>query len=66
MGHAVGDGFYNSMTALKKCDMEQLKADPNLSPKFTNYDNIIKICQDKPPIPPISLAQSAEIKTKCK
>ena len=55
------DGFYDSMTALKQCDMDQLKSDPNLSPKFTNYDNIINICQDQPPIPTMSLAKSSKI-----
>ena len=60
-GSAVCDGFYDSMTSLKQCDIDQLRNDPHLSDQFTNYDHIMKICRDQPPIPPISLAQSTKI-----
>ena len=60
-GAAVCDGFYESMTALKNCDVESLKCDPSLSTKFINYDMIRKLCQDQPPIPPISLKDSSRI-----
>ena len=60
-GAAVCDGFYESMTALKQCDLGQLRADPNLSMQFTNYANIMKLCKDEPPIPPISMSKSTKI-----
>ena len=61
VGESVCDGFYKSMTAIKQCDQEQLRVDPNLSNQFINYDSIIQLCQNKPPIPPISLAKSTKI-----
>ena len=60
-GQAVCDGFYDSMTSLKQCDMEQLRNDPHLSSQFTNYEHIMKISQDQPSIPPISLEKSTKI-----
>ena len=60
-GQAVCDGFYASMTSLKQCDMNLRRNDPHLSSKFTNYDHIVKICQDQPPIPPVSLEESTKI-----
>ena len=61
VGESVCDGFYKSMTAIKQCDQEQLKGDPDLANQFIDYDSIIKLCQDKPPIPPISLEKSTKI-----
>ena len=49
------------MTSLKQCDIENLRTDPNLTNQFTNYDNIIQLCRNQPPIPPISLAKSTKI-----
>ena len=60
-GSAVCDGFYDSMTTLQQCDLELLRSDPKLSSQFTNYDHIIKICKEQPPIPPISLNDSTKI-----
>jgi hypothetical protein len=60
-GAAVCDGFYESMTALKQCDMENLRADPIISTQLTNYDDIIQLCKNKPPISPISLDKSTKI-----
>ena len=60
-GSAVCDGFYDSMTSLKQCDLEELRNDPYLSDQFTNYDIIVKISQGQPPIPPISLTKSTTI-----
>ena len=51
-GGAVCDGFYESMTMLKQCNIENLRADPIISTQLTNYDNIIQLCKNKPPIPP--------------
>ena len=41
-GAAVCDGFYDSMTTLKQCDLEQLRSDPHLSSQFNKYDHIVK------------------------
>ena len=41
-GESVADGFYDSMTSLKNCDMELLRKDFYLADKFSNYDHIIK------------------------
>ena len=65
-GAAVSDGFYESMTSLKQCDIEHLRADPNLTNQFVNYDNIIELCRNQPPIPEISLAKSTKILQKLK
>ena len=45
-GPRVPDGFYDSMTALKSCDFEQLKADTNLKENFSNYEHILRLCKD--------------------
>ena len=54
-GAAVCDGFYKSMTAIKQCNLDELRTDNNLACHFINYDNIVHLCQNKPPIPSISL-----------
>jgi hypothetical protein len=61
VGPAVSDGFYDSMTSLKQCDIEELRNDPNLQRQFTNYDHIVKLSQNQPPIPPISLDKSSKV-----
>ena len=42
-GAAVCDVFYRSMTALKQCDMEQLRKDPYIYPHLLNYENIMDL-----------------------
>ena len=59
-GSTVGDGFYDSMTSLKSCNMEDLMQNPDLMEHFTNYENILKICSSGCHIPLIS----TEAKTK--
>ena len=60
-GAAVCDGFYKSMTAIKQCNLEELRTNHNLSGHFINYENIVQLCQNKPPIPSISLESSNKI-----
>ena len=60
-GSAVCDGFYKSMTAIKQCNIEQLRSDSNLAGQFINYDSLIDLCQGKPAIPPITLDKSTKI-----
>ena len=61
MGSAVCDGFYKSMTAIKQCNIEQLRSDSNLSGQFVNYDSLLKLCQGKQAIPPITIEKSYKI-----
>ena len=61
VGQTVCDGFYDSMSTLKQCDYEQLKSDPDISMHLSNYEHIMKICQDQHSIPSISHAESSKI-----
>ena len=54
VGDKVADGFFDSMTSLKSCDMDQLLENPTIAEQFSNYEHIKKLCQDKEPIPAIS------------
>ena len=65
-GEAVADGFYASMTALKSCDPESLTKDPNLADSFSNYEHIIRICQDHQNIPPVSPEIAASLLKRLK
>ena len=65
-GEMVGDGFYESMTSLKTCDMDSLLSDPNLSEHFSNYAHIMKICQANQNIPHISLKSAAKLLSRMK
>ena len=65
-GSAVCDGFYDSMTSLKKCSIEELRSDPNLAGQFFNYDHIMKLCQDKLSLPPVSLEESSKLLSRMK
>ena len=57
VGPAVCDGFYESMTALKQCNMDDLRTDPNISSKLVTYENIMQLCKNQPHIPTISLSK---------
>ena len=65
-GKGVADGFYESMTALKSCDPESLNNDPNLMESLSNYEHILRICQDHHNIPPISPLQAASLLKRLK
>ena len=65
-GDNVGDGFYDSMTALKTCDLESLCSDPNLAHHFSNYKHILKICEEKKDIPEISFDQAGKLLKRMK
>ena len=51
----MGDGFFDSMSALKSCDMEALKNDKNMSDHFSNCEHILEICKEHKNIPTIRL-----------
>ena len=66
-GQKVPDGFYESMTSLKKCDMDLLQSDEILCPRLSDYKHILKLCQDEQGvIPPISLDKSNELLKRAK
>ena len=65
-GDRVHDGFYDSMTSLKTCDMNQLREDSNLSDKFSNYDHILKLCSNEESIPPITRKKAADLLLRIK
>ena len=65
-GDRVGDGFYDSMTSLKSCNIESLKNDKDLSHHFSNYRHIMKICQAKQNIPPISVHAASKLLARMK
>ena len=66
LGEAVPDGFFDSMTALKTCDISQLRQDPSISEQLSNYDHIMKLCHNKRSIPPISLTEAKGLLTRMK
>ena len=65
-GDRVGDGFYDSMTSLKTCDMDALRDDPQLSHHFSNYQHILKICQAKQNIPQVSIKTAEKLLKRMK
>ena len=62
----VGDGFYDSMSSLKYCDVQSLTDDPALSNHFLNFDNILKICKQNPNIPLIDNAVAMKLLKRLK
>ena len=61
-GSEVADGFFHSMSALKKCDLESLKAAPELAEKLLDYDLVIALCQrHEEGIPPMDLRTSTKL-----
>ena len=65
-GSQVGDGFFDSMTSLKSCDVQSLTKDPMLVDHFSNYEHIMKICENKQTIPKISELDAAQILKRMK
>ena len=60
-GDSVPDGFYHSMRDLKHPNLSSIHQTPQFQATLFDYENIIKICRAKSPVPPISPEQSAEI-----
>ena len=65
-GTKVADGFYDSMTGLKSCDMKALQDNPSLAHHFSNYKHIMRICQAKQNIPEVSLLSAKKLLTRMK
>ena len=66
VGKAVADGFFDSMTGIKSCDMELLGQDPVIAEQLDNYEHILKLCQNKQTIPKVSLEDSSTILRRIK
>ena len=60
-GDSVPDGFFDSMSSLKCPDMSPIHNTPEFQSTLADYNNIIKICQTRDPIPPIQPSESADI-----
>ena len=60
-GENVPDGFYDSMSRLKCPDMSVIENTPQFTSTLADYENIIKFCKSRQPIPAISPEQSSEI-----
>ena len=54
------------MSSLKICDLDELSKDQNIAPHFSNFCHILKLCQDKHNIPPVSSAVAASLLTRLK
>ena len=66
VGDKVPDGFYDSMTCLKSCDMSKLLENPEIAEQFSNYEHIKKLCQDKEPLPTMSRVTARDILSRIK
>ena len=60
-GENVPDGFFESMSSLKKCDIESLKAIPDLADKLLDYETVIELCQTSQGLPPVDLDTSTKL-----
>ena len=65
-GAKVADGFFDSMSSLKSCDMESLESVPELSVKLSDHEIVMKICQNYQSLPHINLEKSTKILMKIK
>ena len=62
----MADGFYDSMSSIKSCSLDDLMSDPVIEEQLNTYKHISKLCQDKHTIPPISIKQSSDILKRIK
>ena len=65
-GQGVADGFYESMSSLKRCDTLTLEHVPELSDKLLDYKIVIELCQNHDGIPELTLEKSKELLSKLK
>ena len=52
-GESVADGFFESMSSLKRCDSKSLESVPELSEKLLDYNTVIELCRNHNGIPSI-------------
>ena len=62
----IHDGHFDSISHLKSQDKETLHPSPSYQFYCQDYENILKICNDKKVLPPISLEASNKILFKMK
>ena len=62
----IHDGHFDSISHLKSQDKEILHSSPSYQFYCQDYENILKICNDKKVLPPISLEASNKILFKMK
>jgi hypothetical protein len=60
-GDSVQDGFYDSISQLKTRDSESLKDDIKFNEFSADYQNILEVCKNGSPIPPISETDSFKL-----
>ena len=60
-GSSVPDGFYDSMSSIKTCSIEDLQGDPIIEDHLNTYQHITKLCEGKHTIPPITMEKSTYI-----
>ena len=60
-GDSVCDGFYESINFLKTEAHIDLDSSPSFQSARQEYENILKICQEGPKLPKITLAKTCEI-----
>ena len=65
-GETVPDGFFDSMTGIKSCDIDHLRTDPHLADKFSNYEHILKLCEDQHQIPAITRVKATKLLSRIK
>ena len=65
-GDSVADGFYESMSSLKRCDLANLEAVPELSNKLLDYYTVIELCKNCSRLPEITLHQSNKLLSRLK
>ena len=60
-GEAVADGFYESMSSLKRCDLKTLESVPEISEKLLDYNTVIELCRDHGDIPTIDYDKAKKL-----
>ena len=62
----VADGFFDSMSSLKQCDIASLDTHPDISAKLLDYEIIMKLCENHQGIPEIDMEVSNKLLHKIK
>ena len=65
-GESVPDGFFESMTSIKTCDIGQLESDPVMAEHFSNHQHILKLCKDHHKIPAIPRDKASKLLSRMK
>ena len=65
-GEHVADGFYDSMTALKKFDLSSVETEGKLANKMVDYELIMSLCKANQGLPRIELKKSTKLLHKIK